>query len=78
MSVGPVDLEIGSTLGNYRIDSLLGRGGMGVVYVGEHAILGRKAAIKVLLPEVLAINGQIGVPKHTLNVDFNGGLAIRL
>ena len=51
MSVGPVDLEIGSTLGNYRIASLLGRGGMGVVYVGEHAILGRKAAIKVLLPE---------------------------
>jgi len=27
---------------------------------------------------VLAINGQIGVPRHTLNVDFNGGLAIRL
>ena len=51
MSAGPVDLEIGSTLGNYRIVSLLGRGGMGVVYVGEHAILGRQAAIKVLLPE---------------------------
>jgi len=45
------DLAIGSTLGNYRIVSLLGRGGMGVVYVGEHAILGRQAAIKVLLPE---------------------------
>ncbi len=51
MSVGQVDLGVGSTLGNYRIVSLLGQGGMGVVYVGEHAILGRKAAIKVLLPE---------------------------
>src|SRR5262245_59807110 len=53
MSVsGNGDLAIGSTLGNYRIVSLLGRGGMGAVYVGEHPILGRKAAIKVLLPEL--------------------------
>jgi serine/threonine-protein kinase len=42
---------IGTTLGNYRVVSLLGRGGMGAVYEGAHAILGRKAAIKVLLPE---------------------------
>jgi eukaryotic-like serine/threonine-protein kinase len=43
---------IGTALGNYRVVSLLGRGGMGAVYEGAHTILGRKAAIKVLLPEL--------------------------
>ena len=42
---------IGETLGNYRILSRLGIGGMGAVYLGEHTLIGRKAAIKVLLPE---------------------------
>ncbi|HEY3354291.1 MAG TPA: serine/threonine-protein kinase [Polyangia bacterium] len=42
---------IGATLGNYRITAKLGEGGMGAVYVAEHALIGRKAAIKVLLPE---------------------------
>jgi serine/threonine protein kinase len=42
---------IGETLGSYRIVSRLGTGGMGAVYVGEHLLIGRKAAIKVLLPE---------------------------
>lgn len=33
----------------YRIDELLGKGGMGVVYRGEHQRLGKAVAIKVLL-----------------------------
>jgi serine/threonine-protein kinase len=44
----------GSTIGSYRVLHKLGAGGMGVVYVGEHTLLGRKAAIKVLLPELSA------------------------
>jgi eukaryotic-like serine/threonine-protein kinase len=42
---------IGETLGNYRVVSRLGMGGMGAVYLGEHVLIGRKAAIKILLPE---------------------------
>lgn len=36
------------TLGPYRIIDSLGRGGMGQVFKGEHSILGRVVAIKVL------------------------------
>jgi serine/threonine-protein kinase len=39
---------IGSIVGNYRIVRELGRGGMGAVYLGEHTLLGRQAAIKLL------------------------------
>jgi serine/threonine protein kinase len=43
---------IGSTLGSYTLHRELGRGGMGAVFVGGHTLLGRQAAIKVLLPEL--------------------------
>ncbi|HEX2253989.1 MAG TPA: protein kinase [Thermoanaerobaculia bacterium] len=41
-----------STLGHYRVESVLGRGGMGVVYRGLHESLGRPVAIKALAPEL--------------------------
>jgi len=49
---------IGQTIGSYRIVAKLGEGGMGAVYLGEHQHIARKAAIKVLLPE-LSANQQI-------------------
>jgi len=39
---------INTTVGNYRVTKLLGEGGMGAVYLGEHPVIGRKVAIKVL------------------------------
>lgn len=45
------DPMIGKVLaGRYRILSLIGKGGMGAVYRGEHLKLGRPSAIKVILP----------------------------
>jgi serine/threonine protein kinase len=42
-------VSIGATLdGRYRIDALIGTGGMGRVYRGEHTGIGRAVAIKVL------------------------------
>src|SRR5580698_6307077 len=40
------------TLAHYKILSLLGKGGMGEVFLAEDARLNRKVALKVLLPEV--------------------------
>ncbi len=46
-------LPVGAQVAGYRIAGTLGRGGMGFVYEAEHAVLGRKAALKTLLPELL-------------------------
>jgi eukaryotic-like serine/threonine-protein kinase len=43
---------LGMRLGNYRVISKLGEGGMGVVYVGRHEALGQRVAVKVLQPEL--------------------------
>src|ERR1051325_9866721 len=40
------------TIGQYRVTGVIGQGGMGAVYAAEHALLGRPAAIKVLLPDL--------------------------
>src|SRR5262249_1852503 len=39
---------VGQTLGHYRIEAILGFGGMGQVFGGKHVYLDRLAAIKVM------------------------------
>src|SRR6266513_4844403 len=38
--------------GQYQMEALLGKGGMGAVYRARHILLGDRVAIKVLPPEV--------------------------
>jgi serine/threonine-protein kinase len=49
-----MDMSVGTTFNGYRITSVLGRGGMSVVYAAEHLRLGRTVALKVLSQSLAA------------------------
>jgi len=46
-------------LGKYRIEKVLGKGGMGIVVAVQHVELGQRYAIKFLLPNVQAHPGAV-------------------
>jgi len=49
---GPTSL-LGTTIGGrYRIDTVLGEGGMGTVYAAEHLLMRKRVALKVLHPDM--------------------------
>jgi len=78
------ELAVGQVLAaTYRLDRLLGRGGMGAVYEASHLRLSRRFAIKVLYPSLLSdaqalvrfyreaeITSQLGHPHIVEVVDF--------
>ncbi|MBK9516947.1 MAG: serine/threonine protein kinase [Anaeromyxobacter sp.] len=58
-AAGPApDLLVGSQVGSFKVVRLLGRGGMGTVYLAEHPVIGSKVAVK-FLHESLAENPQV-------------------
>ncbi len=54
-----VDDLADTTLGQYRLGRIIGRGSMGRVYRGEHISLGRPCAIKVMNPGLVAKKPKI-------------------
>src|SRR5207245_4320400 len=46
------ELAPGVEVGEYRVVGTLGEGGMGTVYAAVHPLIGKKAAIKVIRPEL--------------------------
>jgi serine/threonine-protein kinase len=47
-----VALDAGAVVGNYRVERVLGRGGMGTVYAARHVQHGRQVALKLIAAEL--------------------------
>ena len=75
--------EVGDVIGGYRLKTVLGRGGMGCVYLATHKVLGRRAAIKVLSPslasdeEFASVSSEIDpvVPNYAMQIERKDWLA---
>lgn len=47
-----IELRTDAVIGGCRVERLIGRGGMGLVYLAEQIGLGRRVALKVIAPEL--------------------------
>ena len=48
----PMDVRVGTIIAGFRVESLLGEGAMGTVYLAEETTSGRRVALKLLSPEL--------------------------
>lgn len=46
------DPLLGQMFGSFRLTRCIGRGGMGAVYEAKHRLIGTRAAVKILLPDL--------------------------
>jgi serine/threonine protein kinase len=70
-AVEPDDELIGRTIGSYQVIKLLGKGGMGAVYMAQHPVIGSKVAIKFLHP-------QFSADKRIVDRFFNEARAVNV
>jgi tRNA A-37 threonylcarbamoyl transferase component Bud32 len=53
-AAGESDELVGRRLGGYVVERVIGKGGMGVVYLATHPVLGKRVAVKVIRSELAA------------------------
>ena len=70
-AVEPDDELIGRDIGSYRVTKVLGKGGMGAVYMAEHPVIGSRVAIKFLHP-------QYATDKKIVDRFFNEARAVNV
>jgi serine/threonine-protein kinase len=56
-------LQEARQMGSYRLESLLGKGGMGEVWRATHRMLARPAAVKLIRPDALGERDEEGVTR---------------
>jgi serine/threonine-protein kinase len=67
----PIDTMVGTILdGRYRLDSLIGQGGMGDVYRATHVHIDTQFAVKLLKPEFVA--NQMAIKRFRLEAKAAG------
>ncbi|HEY4175945.1 MAG TPA: serine/threonine-protein kinase [Kofleriaceae bacterium] len=53
------EIKPGMRLGEYQVEAKVGEGGMGVVYSAVHPLIGKRAAIKILLKELCSDSATV-------------------
>ena len=70
-------LPIGTTIGEYRLDGIIGEGGFGIVYLAFDQNLRRKVALKEYMPKSFASrspDGSIAVSAEKYRPTYEAGL----
>lgn len=76
---GSVELKephffIGKSFGKYKIEGILGQGGMGVVFLARHSILGRLSALKLIIPDLAGDSTDTFIERFLREAQLLAGL----